>query len=408
VTARPDDEEVSVVSRDRRDIAGSLELTVQQAAALNEYRVSQVRAAAYVVVVATDLVMGISGIRQFSVLKESIPIAVLSLLALIAVRPHWYRPWFRFAIPVGDAIFLWVILTRRFLSEGVNSGLIAATVLGCALFASTGGVRFDWRAAVWTNLLATMLVMVLVGPHVSTMHVVYVLVGLSSIAYLNFWMSAVARRSMEGDRSQNLLRRFLPDVVVKNAFRDPALLLGQPRSVEATIIVTDLRGFTAASEKMSPADVLKFLSEVQGALASAVHANGGVVDKFMGDGMLAVFGVHESLPNHAGRALSTAREMARAVEKLNQGRANQIKIGVGIHSGPVVAGCMGTGDRLEFTVIGDTVNTASRLEAQTKELGVQVLASERTIELAKETAVQALGEVTLRGRAQPTRVFGLA
>ncbi len=132
----------------------------------------------------------------------------------------------------------------------------------------------------------------------------------------------------------------------------------------------------------------------------------------MGDGMLAVFGAPETVADHARRGFGAARAIRSALETVNQARAARreppLRIGVGLHSGAVVTGCLGSGTRAEFTVIGDTVNTASRLEALTKEKGVDVIVSEETVRrLGAEEGVQALGEVAIRGRKEPLRVYAL-
>jgi adenylate cyclase len=186
--------------------------------------------------------------------------------------------------------------------------------------------------------------------------------------------------------------------------------LTEPRALDATVLVSDLRGFTTMSEELPPADVFELLNEIQGAFARAVRNEGGIVDKFLGDGMLAVFGAPEPVDDHALRAVEAAIGMRRELETVNAKRAKRgqadLRMGIGIHSGPVVAGCLGSGARLEFTVIGDTVNTASRIESLTKEHQVEVLVSEATYERIAEQSgtgelaiFRRVGEVAVRGRA---------
>ena len=222
-----------------------------------------------------------------------------------------------------------------------------------------------------------------------------IMVGLLiAVGVLAVWMTGIVARAVKSEVGRAMLTRFLPRRVIDDAHTDPMSLVTQPRSVDATVLVTDLRGFTAFSEHLSPAEVLEFLNEVQGALARVVRTYGGTVDKFMGDGMLAVFGVPEELDDHAVRSVCAANEMLRVIDGINRTRddALPVRIGIGVHSGPVVAGCLGSGLRLEFTIIGDTVNTASRLEALTKEKGVTTLISNDTITLA-DTAFSATGSL---------------
>lgn len=152
-----------------------------------------------------------------------------------------------------------------------------------------------------------------------------------------------------------------------------------------------------------------------------MHRHGGMVDKFMGDGMLAVFGAPEPLANHADSGLRAAAAIVAAMETLNGKRAESgqapVRVGVGIHSGLVVTGCLGSGARLEFTVIGDTVNTAARLEALTKERGVEILASDETMRRATigaeltidglRFAVETVGETAIRGRRESLGLHAL-
>jgi class 3 adenylate cyclase len=214
---------------------------------------------------------------------------------------------------------------------------------------------------------------------------------------------------MEAERGRLLLRRFLPGALIDSAFSDPLQALGAPRSVEATVLVSDVRGFTALSETLAPTQVLELLNELQGALAGAVEDSGGVVDKFMGDGMLAVFGVHAAQPDHAQRAVQAAQRIRAAMVAYNAARppGQQVKVGVGLHAGPLVAGLLGSGERLEFTVLGDTVNTASRVESLTKEHGVDLLLTGEVAAQLGATPLRALGEVTVRGRSQSLRLFTL-
>jgi class 3 adenylate cyclase len=127
---------------------------------------------------------------------------------------------------------------------------------------------------------------------------------------------------------------------------------------------------------------------------------GGWVDKFMGDGMLAVFGAPDPLENHAHSAFTAATAMVREVKQISP-----LAMGVGAKSGPVVAGCLGTSGRLEFTVIGDTVNVAARLEALTKTLGHPLLVSAATREQLGSWPLQSVGHHPIRGRAQGIELF---
>ncbi|MBX7099450.1 MAG: adenylate/guanylate cyclase domain-containing protein [Myxococcaceae bacterium] len=181
---------------------------------------------------------------------------------------------------------------------------------------------------------------------------------------------------------------------------------------EVTVLASDLRGFTAMSEKLDPVSLVTQLNAYHGRMVTAVDAHGGMVDKFIGDGMLAVYGLSSAPGAGATAALASARAMLAALESLNAERAAQglvpLRIGIGIHSGAVVAGNIGAPGRLEFTVIGDAVNTASRIEGLTKDLRATVLVSEATVKLLPGSAgLRALPPQTLRGRDDAVTLYAL-
>ena len=140
---------------------------------------------------------------------------------------------------------------------------------------------------------------------------------------------------------------------------------------EISILFTDLRGFTSLSENRAPGDVLDFLNEYLTRMTAVIDRHGGVVDKYIGDAIMALFGAPLELPDHATRAVACALEMIEELEQCNNAfHARgwpQLAMGVGVHTGKVVVGNMGSKDRLNYTAIGDGVNLASRLESATKE-----------------------------------------
>ncbi len=313
-------------------------------------------------------------------------------------------------MPVVDALLVGGLCSQRITEHGFTVGLAGISALACGVLTATGGVRFKRRAAVWTTFLGAVVLAYLFSPATDPSGLLYCLCAIASLGLLNIWITDLVRRSMEGARGRLVLGRFLPQALVEDAFKGKLALLEAPRSTEATVLVSDLRGFTQLAESMDPAEVMTLLSTLQGRLAQVVQEHGGLVDKFMGDGMLAVFGVAGGPENHALHAVEAAAEIRRTVSALNaEGLvAKPLRVGIGVHTGPVVAGCLGSGDRLEFTVIGDTVNTTSRLESATKEKQVDLLISAQTASRVPAEKLVALGELQLRGRQTPVQVFGLA
>jgi adenylate cyclase len=165
-------------------------------------------------------------------------------------------------------------------------------------------------------------------------------------------------------------------------------------------------GFTRMAEAMSPAAAMGLLRDFHTRVEEAVFAHGGMVDKFMGDGVLACFGVPDPVPSAAADALRAAFALLAALEaRPAAGAAASLRVGIGIHTGPVLMGDIGGATQFQFTVIGDTVNVASRLEAMTRQAGTALLVSEAVVEGARPhldpallARLEALPEQAVRGR----------
>ncbi|RYZ95843.1 MAG: adenylate/guanylate cyclase domain-containing protein, partial [Proteobacteria bacterium] len=179
---------------------------------------------------------------------------------------------------------------------------------------------------------------------------------------------------------------------------------------KVTILFSDLRDFTKFSEGHSPEEVVAMLNEYFEVMVSCIERHEGRVNKFIGDAIMAMWGAPDSTGNDEALALSCALEMRVELEKLNKQRIarNQapIKIGIGIHVGEVLAGTIGSKSRLEYTVIGDAVNLASRLEASTKAFGVDLLVSnELELLLGSQFMMELAGSAEVKGKAAPLKMF---
>ncbi len=209
-----------------------------------------------------------------------------------------------------------------------------------------------------------------------------------------------------------ILKRMVPAAAVARvgAAAAQAVSLDGER-ITVTLLSSDLRGFTAMSEKLTPEETVRELNAYHAAMLAVIERHGGMLDKFIGDGALVVFGPNED--HGAGAAVACARDLLLALEDHNAVRERRaqgrLAMGIGIHTGVVVSGAIGAGPRLEWTVIGDAVNTASRLEALTKELGQPVLVSAATVaHVGDASGLRELGERSVRGRAEPIVVYALA
>ena len=188
---------------------------------------------------------------------------------------------------------------------------------------------------------------------------------------------------------------------------------GETKNV--TVFFSDIRSFTAISEKLEPYEVVEFLNDYMTRMVECVSNTHGVVDKFIGDAIMGVWGAPVSQGNVSLDALNCVRAalmMRHSLMEFNRGRGGDkkpiIKIGCGINTGPVVAGQIGSSSRMEYTVIGDAVNFASRTEALNKPLGTDILITENTYELIKEhVVVEEMPSVTVKGKEKPVKIFAV-
>jgi adenylate cyclase len=171
----------------------------------------------------------------------------------------------------------------------------------------------------------------------------------------------------------------------------------------------DFRSFTAGARSRSPQDVVDRLDGAFAVLVEILDRHGGIVNKFLGDGFLALFGAPLEAEDPAHRAVAAGREMLDAMERINEGSSWPLRIGIGIHFGEVVAGNIGSPRRKEYTVIGDTVNFAARLEALNKEFNSQLLVSSAVCDALGDFGNDAvsLGQVAIKGYDRPMAVWQL-
>jgi class 3 adenylate cyclase len=223
--------------------------------------------------------------------------------------------------------------------------------------------------------------------------------------------NAMVKGLQKEETIRNLFSVYVTPEVAEHAIEHGAELGGHLSP--ATVLFSDIRSFTALTERTEPEHLIAMLNRYFQVMSEVIVANGGFVNKFGGDSLLAVFGTPlNPAQDHADRAVRTAEEMLQALLGFNADQEARgepsVHIGIGIATGPVIAGNVGSRQRLEYTVIGDTVNLASRLEEMTKTLATPVLISHTTIiSLTGPTGdLAALGETEVRGKAAPVLVYG--
>lgn len=219
-------------------------------------------------------------------------------------------------------------------------------------------------------------------------------------ASFNQMVQGLAERERIRDAFGTYLDREVADYILSDAFDEEGIEL------DVSVLFCDVRDFTRFAAEAEAKQVVARLNHLFEVVVPVISRHGGHVDKFEGDGLLAVFGAPQPHPDHARRAVRAAAEICRRVNE--RGEAGDFRVGVGVNSGPVVAGAVGGGGRLNFSVIGDAVNVAARVEAMTRELDHDVLLTAATAErLGSSPPVESLGEHELRGIAEPVELFAL-
>ena len=342
------------------------------------------------------------------------------VVAIGASAPQFHD---EFATPVGQVVgaglhlgALGAAMEEAFYTGGSPRACAVGAVIGGAFLLGVWlCLRGAWArtaAMIFTSVCATAASIGAI-PAMGWMPPVFgflVGVGASTVALLGSDLIAEGREKL---RARRILERYVsPEITREILDSSGAFLqsLGGTRR-EVTVLFSDLRGFTAHAENGDPSEVFDQLNEYFSHMVGEILRSGGWVDKFMGDGILAVWGTLQRRPPaaEAAAALECARSMRTALATLNTSRSAQglpaWKLGIGIHSGPVLFGNLGTDAKMEPTVIGDTVNLASRIEGYTKALGTNILFSATTCPDGSRAAARAADRVRLLGRQRAVDLF---
>lgn len=333
---------------------------------------------------------------------------------LALIGPFFSESGERFRTPKGEmagveiqANILHTLLTRSWVTPAtwgwafLAQGLVC--LVGAALFASLHPVE-----AALVSLIAV------AGAFVPLSHLVYgsgdYWIDLA-IPLLAVFIEVRAIDRLEQRRLQVSFARYVsPEVVRQVLSTRESTLRAEQR--EVTILFCDLRDSTGLGEKLSMNELMRLLNNYFETVTEAVFRHGGMINKFIGDGILAVYNAPVDVPNHADAAVKTALEIHEQMGQLNKKwgdwLAARLNVGVAIHTGLVISGNVGSALRLEYTIIGDPVNVAARVESLTKEFNAKTLITAATrARLAEHYPLKPLGEVPIRGRSEPIELYEL-
>ena len=294
-------------------------------------------------------------------------------------------PW------AGDALLIMILvlgalLTLVLLRFGPVIGLVASIVLLAVLLAA--------YAAAWARFW--------VVPMAAPMVTVLGLYALNT-AY-GFFAASRNKRQMT-----KLFGQYVPPELAAEMSQDPAHYTMDGQSRDMTVLFSDIRGFTNFSENLSPAELSEVLNAYLSTMTHIVQHQRGTIDKYIGDAIMAFWNAPVDLTDHASRAVQTALEMQAALPQLNKEFAARgwpdVKIGVGVNTGRMSVGNMGSEFRMSYTVMGDAVNLGSRLEGITKQYGVGILVTQTTVEADPVHVFMKVDDVRVKGKAKPVAIY---
>jgi adenylate cyclase len=362
----------------------------------------------------------------------------VSVAAVVLARPAVFRSWVPWVVATLDAgVVLGVMIIGAF-ADRVSASYTPALVVSWAMFLllALTAMRFKPALVVYLGglLIAGLATAIALDAHQAaltptdafgaTLETIFDpghnAVRLLLLALTTLVMAitvARGRRTLReavvaARRSANL-SRYVPSGLLPLLAEADVEALKHARRQHAAILFADIRGFTALSGSLDPEAIVEFLASFRSRAMRAIEAHGGIVDKFVGDDVMGVFGVPIATPEDAANALAAGRALQAEIAAWNEKRRyvgrRPVSIGIGIHYGQVFAGVIEGGKRLEFTVIGDAVNTTHRIEDLTKSAGRPLLVSAELLEAAKTSCrsrdYHPLPAQTVRGRKEPLRLF---
>ncbi len=363
---------------------------------------------------------------------------LLGLLGLWAARPRIFRRWMSWAFATGDVV-LYVGAVGIDLSvhdTPVNYAAAFPSVWMGPVVLAFGALRYNPRLLMfvaglmvvglavvglltggWVDAMQTAQPDVLARRYSAPpnlMRLVMLTVAAAVLAIAVYRSRTVLLRAIDETRRKINLTRYLPQGVADRVADSGVDELLHSRRQAVAVLFADIRNFTARTETMAPEELERFLTEFRRRVSAAVEGCGGTVDKFMGDGVMAVFGVPKPSGGDARKAVDCGVNVLRAVsvwnESLTRSGQDPVTVGVGIHWGDAFCGAIGDETRLEYTVLGDVVNVAARVEEQTKALGRPLLVTADVLTAAEIDPRSSghwrrLPERTVRGRQAPVALY---
>lgn len=352
----------------------------------------------------------------------------LGMLCLILIRMGQFRPWMVWPSAAGDCLFILSGAWLGLQNTGLTSDylVILPTLWLIPVVLAIGVLRFNPSVQSFT-IVFLVLGLIFLARQYPTLSAApqdavdvffaeppnimrLAMIAIAGVVMIGAtWrMRSLFRRALRETEQRVNLTRYVPSEVAPQLAHAGLQALQGGRRQTVAVMFVDMRGFTARAEKMEPEALTQFVTRYRSHVTQAAREQNGIVDKFVGDAVLLIFTELPDAEEPSARAIACGRSVLDRMKNWSTELAAPVSVGVGIHFGEVFAGVIGDQERLEYSVFGDTVNIAARLEELTKTSGTDMIVSERVLDHAQvcKTPWHRLHDETLRGRTTSLRIYG--
>ena len=338
-----------------------------------------------------------------------------SLFVLVIVSRNYYLKYLKFFVIFLD--YMYIVLSFIFDSSliEVRSIIVWLAFTASILFYLINLLRYSREGTIFAGILS---VLVYIGIcfyfNIETATTVNLVIPLVLIIYIGYSITASNKKMMVEANTKKMMERYLPPQLIEELYKPNVIHKPGGIKQEVTILFSDIRSFTSISESLNAEEIVVFLNKYLSEMTDIIFQNRGTIDKFIGDSIMTIFGAPIQQEDDALRAVLTAVQMKTALVNFNENTNlldRYLEIGIGIHTGEVVAGNIGSEKRLDYTVIGDNVNLSSRIEGLTKYYGCSILISQFTFDKLPQESIEnsfcirEIDNVIVKGKSESIRIF---
>lgn len=345
----------------------------------------------------------------------SIFLFLYALSVLILVSRNYYLKYLKYFVIFFD--YMYIVLSFMFdptLIE-IKPAIVWLAFTASVLFYLINLLRYSREGTIFAGILSILVYLgICIFFQIAPSSIVNVLTPLVLIIYIGYSITSSNKKMMVEANTKKMMERYLPPQLIDELYKPNVIHKAGGIKQEVTILFSDIRSFTSISESLNAEDVVIFLNKYLSEMTDIIFQNKGTIDKFIGDAVMTIFGAPIQQEDDALRAVISAVEMKKAVVHFNQNNNIldiPLEIGIGIHTGEVVAGNIGSEKRLDYTVIGDNVNLSSRIEGLTKYYGCSILISQYTYEKLPLKSIEdsfcfrEIDNVMVKGKSESIRIF---